>query len=118
MSGGHTGRPSLTAACQPLTLMAIPGSPAAPDDSAVVIRWLKDSMSIDASNKILFTVDEVCAATGIRRSLLYELVRRGEIPTRKLGRRRLFPVQALQRWAAASEPNDWVESGPPPRRIA
>ena len=28
-------------------------------------------MSIDASSKILLTVDEACEVTGIRRSLLY-----------------------------------------------
>ena len=52
-------------------------------------------MSIDGSGKLMFTVEEVCDATGIKRSLLYELVRRGRIPTTKLGRRRLFPVQGL-----------------------
>lgn len=49
--------------------------------------------------KLFYSVDEACQATGIKRSLLYELLARGDIPSRKIGGRRLFPVAALERWA-------------------
>ena len=67
-------------------------------------------MNSDPTSKILFTVDEACEATGIQRSLLYDLVRRGQIPTRKLGRRRLFPVEGLRRWAEDIEPSAFDET--------
>lgn len=61
--------------------------------------------------KLFYTVEEALEATGIKRSLLYELLRRGEIPTRKVGGRRLFPVAALERWAdsrAADDAREWA----------
>jgi excisionase family DNA binding protein len=41
------------------------------------------------------SVDEASEALGISRSLAYELVRRGEIPSLRLGRRIVVPVRAL-----------------------
>jgi excisionase family DNA binding protein len=50
------------------------------------------------------SVEEASAALGISRSLAYELVRRGEIPSLRLGWRIIVPVRAL---------DDLVEVGPP-----
>lgn len=47
-----------------------------------------------------YTVEEACTVIGIGRTLLYELVLRGEVPSKLLGRRRLIPGAALERWAA------------------
>lgn len=48
-----------------------------------------------ASDRLTITVEEAAARLGISRTLAYELVRRGEIPSLRLGRRRLVPVHAL-----------------------
>jgi excisionase family DNA binding protein len=49
-----------------------------------------------ASNRITLTVEEAGALLGISRTLAYELVRRGEIPSLRLGRRVVVPVRALE----------------------
>jgi excisionase family DNA binding protein len=46
-------------------------------------------------DRITLTVEEAGARLGISRTLAYELVRRGEIPSIRLGRRVLVPLQAL-----------------------
>jgi excisionase family DNA binding protein len=45
--------------------------------------------------RLTMTVEEASEALGISRSLAYELVRRGEIPSLRLGRRIVVPVHAL-----------------------
>jgi excisionase family DNA binding protein len=53
------------------------------------------------------SVEEASEALGISRSLAYELVRRGEIPSLRLGRRIVVPVRALEelvRQAGAAAP--------------
>jgi excisionase family DNA binding protein len=42
------------------------------------------------------SVEEASEALGISRSLAYELVRRGELPSLRLGRRIVVPVRALE----------------------
>lgn len=46
--------------------------------------------------RLTMTVEEASEALGISRSLAYELVRRGEIPSLRLGRRIVVPVDALE----------------------
>jgi excisionase family DNA binding protein len=46
--------------------------------------------------RLTMTVEEASEAMGISRSLAYELVRRGEIPSLRLGRRIVVPVRALE----------------------
>lgn len=48
-----------------------------------------------SENRLTLTVDEVADLLGISRSLAYELVRIGEIPSLRLGRRVLVPRRAL-----------------------
>jgi excisionase family DNA binding protein len=55
------------------------------------------------SERLTMSVEEASSALGISRSLAYELVRRGEIPSLRLGRRIVVPVRAL---------DDLVEVGP------
>ena len=45
--------------------------------------------------RLTLTVEEAAAVLGISRALAYELVRRGEIPSVRLGRRIVVPVRAL-----------------------
>lgn len=44
---------------------------------------------------LAYRVDEAADAMRLSRSAIYELIRSGQLPTVKLGRRRLVPVQAL-----------------------
>jgi excisionase family DNA binding protein len=46
------------------------------------------------------TVDEAAARLGINRSTAYEAVRRGAIPSIRIGRRVLVPVTALEQLLA------------------
>lgn len=57
--------------------------------------------------KLAYSVNESAEVLGIGRTLLFELIREGRIPSVKLGHRRLIPrsdleefVQSLQREAA------------------
>ena len=46
--------------------------------------------------RLTMTVEEASEALGISRSLAYELVRQGEIPSLRLGRRIVVPVRVLE----------------------
>ncbi len=48
-------------------------------------------------DRVTLTVEEAARALGIGRGLAYEAVRRGEIPTVRIGRRLLVPRPALDR---------------------
>lgn len=51
-----------------------------------------------------FSVDQVCEWAGIARSTFYGMVKMGTAPQGfKLGKRRLFPVAALEEWMAGLE---------------
>jgi excisionase family DNA binding protein len=45
--------------------------------------------------RLTMSVEEASEALGISRSLAYELVRRGVLPSLRLGRRIVVPVRAL-----------------------
>lgn len=51
-----------------------------------------------AYDRLTYTVDEVAEMLGISRGLAYEMVRRGELPSIRLGRRLLVPCRAFHRW--------------------
>jgi excisionase family DNA binding protein len=53
-------------------------------------------------DRITLTVEEAGGRLCISRTLAYELVRRGEIPSIRLGRRVLVPIQALDRMVASA----------------
>jgi excisionase family DNA binding protein len=46
--------------------------------------------------RLTMSVEEASDALGISRSLAYELVRRGELPALRFGRRIVVPVRALE----------------------
>ena len=50
--------------------------------------------------KLLYTVPEAAMRLGLGRSLVYELVMRGEIISIKIGRARRVPVSALDQFVA------------------
>jgi excisionase family DNA binding protein len=50
---------------------------------------------------VLYRVDEAAAALRLSRSLVYELIRSGQLRTVKQGRRRLVPVTALAEYVTS-----------------
>ena len=48
-------------------------------------------------NKLTLSVSECAEKIGIGRNLCYDLIRRGEIPSLKLGGRIVVPVVALEK---------------------
>jgi excisionase family DNA binding protein len=46
--------------------------------------------------RLTMSVEEASDALGISRSLAYDLVRRGELPAMRFGRRIVVPVRALE----------------------
>jgi excisionase family DNA binding protein len=46
-------------------------------------------------------VSEACVRLGISRSKLYELLNEGEVPSVKIGRRRLIRVADLNQWLSS-----------------
>ena len=49
-------------------------------------------------DRLVFTVEEAAQLLGISRSFAYEAVQRGEIPSKRIGRRILVPKAALERF--------------------
>lgn len=48
--------------------------------------------------RVMVSVEETAQLLGLGRSAAYEAARRGELPTRRIGRRLLVPVPALLEW--------------------
>jgi excisionase family DNA binding protein len=47
------------------------------------------------------TIEQAAQLLGLGRTAAYDAARRGELPTRRLGRRLLVPVPALLAWLEA-----------------
>jgi len=58
----------------------------------------------DIETRLTLTVEEVASLLGLGRTATYEAARRGEIPSRRLGRRVIVPVPALLDWLGVSTP--------------
>jgi len=52
--------------------------------------------------RLTVTVEEAAVILGLGRSAAYEATRRGEIPSRRLGRRIVIPVPLLLDWLGLS----------------
>jgi excisionase family DNA binding protein len=52
---------------------------------------------------VLYRVDEAADALRLSRSVIYELIRSGQLRTVKAGRRRLVPVEAPAEYVASLE---------------
>lgn len=53
--------------------------------------------------RLAFTLREAAASIGLGLRTVEDLVARGEIPTKTVGRRRVIPVAALEEWLARTE---------------
>lgn len=63
----------------------------------------------DVAGRATITVAEAAQLIGVGRSAAYEAARRGQLPTRRVGRKLLVPVPALLAWLGT----DGNESGGP-----
>ena len=52
--------------------------------------------------QLAYSVEEAAEMLSIRRTKMYELVRRGEIATQTIGRRRIVPRESLVNFLAAN----------------
>jgi excisionase family DNA binding protein len=50
----------------------------------------------NVSEKLAYTIPEAAAASGVGRTMLYELIKRGELPLVKIGARSLIRRQDLE----------------------
>jgi excisionase family DNA binding protein len=61
------------------------------------------SFSLDQlAGKATITIEQTAHVLGLGRTAAYDAARRGELPTRRLGRRLLVPVPALLEWLGAN----------------
>ena len=60
-----------------------------------------DAAYPNISNKLAYSVNEACAATGIGRTSLYELIAKGQLKTLKAARRRLILRTDLEAYLAS-----------------
>jgi excisionase family DNA binding protein len=54
------------------------------------------------AGKATITIEQAAQVLGLGRTAAYDAARRGELPTRRLGRRLLVPVPALLAWLGAN----------------
>lgn len=50
-------------------------------------------------DKIALNVTEAAEALGVSRTVVYQLMRRGDFPSFKIGSRTVVPKKALEEWA-------------------
>lgn len=61
------------------------------------------SLRIDQlAGRATITIEQTAKLLGLGRTAAYDAARRGELPTRRLGRRLLVPVPALLTWLEAN----------------
>jgi excisionase family DNA binding protein len=61
------------------------------------------SLKIDQiAGRATITIEQTAQLLGLGRTAAYDAARRGELPTRRLGRRLLVPVPALLTWLEAN----------------
>ncbi len=54
------------------------------------------------AGRATITIEQTAQILGLGRTAAYDAARRGELPSRRLGRRLLVPVPALLEWLGAN----------------
>ncbi|HHA2497727.1 TPA: helix-turn-helix domain-containing protein [Stenotrophomonas maltophilia] len=54
-------------------------------------------------DRLSYTTDEACAATGLNRNALYRVMAAGQLHTFKVGKRRMVSARALREFIEARE---------------
>ena len=62
----------------------------------------KRSVLDELATQATISIEQAANVLGLGRTAAYEAARRGEFPTRRLGRRIVVPVPALLEWLGAS----------------
>lgn len=63
----------------------------------------KQSLLAQVAEEATITVEQTAQLLGLGRTAAYEAARRGDFPTRRLGRRIVVPVPALLEWLGAAQ---------------
>lgn len=53
---------------------------------------------LDIDGRLAFRPTEVAEGCGLSRTTVYEAIRTGELPSRRLGKRIVVPADALRAW--------------------
>lgn len=61
--------------------------------------------------RTLFGIAEVQASTGLGRTQIYELIGSGELPSVKIGRRRMVRAGDLNKWVASLPAEPFSDNG-------
>lgn len=61
-----------------------------------------DIASVPRDGRLAYSVEEAAALLGISRTSAYLAAQRGELPSKMIGRRRVIPKGALERFLAES----------------
>ena len=70
--------------------------------TAIVGSEVSTGAVAPVEDRLVFTVEEAAQLLGISRSFAYEAVRRGDVPSMRIGKRILVPKAALQRFLESS----------------
>jgi excisionase family DNA binding protein len=77
------------------------GATSGPDSTAPkLVNGIEKICSKLSDGKLAYSVDEVCSMLSIGRSVVFELLRRKEIASVKVERRRLIPAAALEMYVS------------------
>jgi excisionase family DNA binding protein len=68
-------------------------------------------MNTSKTDQLALSIQEVEFATSIRKDLIYAAVNSGELPSLKIGRRRLIRRESLQKWLIDREAQTTKEMG-------
>jgi excisionase family DNA binding protein len=62
-------------------------------------NYSSEPISLDSiKSRLTISVEETAQLLGIGRTAAYEAARRGELPTRRIGKRIVIPVALLLKW--------------------
>ena len=70
----------------------------------ITLRMTRDETEVRVERKT-YSVAETAKVLGIGRSAAYQAVKAGEIPSIRIGRRLLVPVQALEQLLSTATPS-------------
>ncbi len=52
----------------------------------------------NSNEKLVLTVQELAPLLGVGEGVIYRMVKRNQIPYRKIGRQTVFSLRAIQKW--------------------
>lgn len=68
-------------------------------------------MTRQTDDRLALSVEEAGRQLGLGRSGAYGAVRRGELPSRRIGRKIIIPRTALEKWLADAPAAAWEANG-------